>query len=524
VNRRADRARTTTGPGATLHAIARNVSTRYLAIGVEAALGLVLLPFNLHALGRTTYGLWMLAASLTGYISVLDLGYAGALTKFVAHYRARRDPRAINEILSTLFFLFAAVGLLVLAAAALVAASVGALFDLPPGQAAIAGSVLLILGVQVGCAFPFSVFGAVVNGFQRYDLNNVAGAVTSVAAALVNLVIVWAGFGVVPLVAATTAIRVGALVVYRRNAYRVFPDLRIDHRLIRVARLREVTGFSAFVAVLDWSARLNYSLGAVVIGAVLGPLFVAAWTVSQRLAEAIQRLTNQLNDVLFPVVVDSDASDRADRLRLILVQGTRLSLATVLPVALSVGVLADPLLAAWVGPDAASATVTRLLAAAAIVRVGSATSMTVLKGAGWHRLLAAANVTTALANLSIALALAPRFGLPGVALAMLVPVSLTGCLVVLPSACRRAGLGLGEALRVAVWPAAWPALVAVAWLTAAHGWVAPSLAAVALHSAVAGLLYLALFVRWGLPRDERRLYLSKAAGLIARVRNMEAAI
>ena len=88
--------------------VARNVSTRYLAIAVETALGLVVLPFNVAHLGTSAYGLWMLAASVTAYFSVLDLGYSGALVKFVAQYRARRDFAALNEILSTMFFVFTA--------------------------------------------------------------------------------------------------------------------------------------------------------------------------------------------------------------------------------------------------------------------------------------------------------------------------------------------------------------------------------------------------------------------------------
>jgi hypothetical protein len=34
------------------------------------------------------------------------MGYSGALVKFVAQHWTRRDVRALNEILSTLFFVF----------------------------------------------------------------------------------------------------------------------------------------------------------------------------------------------------------------------------------------------------------------------------------------------------------------------------------------------------------------------------------------------------------------------------------
>ena len=50
-----------------------------------------MLPFNVRHLGPAAYGLWILTASVTVHFSVLDLGYGGAIVKFIAQYRARRD-------------------------------------------------------------------------------------------------------------------------------------------------------------------------------------------------------------------------------------------------------------------------------------------------------------------------------------------------------------------------------------------------------------------------------------------------
>ena len=509
--------------GTQLPVLARNVSTRYLAIAVEAGLGVLLLPFNLAHLGAATYGLWMVAASITAYFSILDLGYGGALVKFVAQYRARRDARAINEILSTLFLLFTGVGVVAWLVAAGLASHLDTFFNLSAEQARTGGLVLLIVSTNVAAGFAFSVFGGVINGFQRYDLNNVVGTATAILVALANVAVLAAGYGLVELVAATTAVRLGAYVVYRHNAYRVFPALSISPSLASAARLKEVTGFSVFMLLLDWAAKVNYSVDALVIGAFLGTAQVAVWTVAQRLAEVIQRLTNQLNDVLFPAVVDSDTDDRADRLRLIFVQGTRLSLAAVLPAACTVGLLAGPIVTGWVGPGYdLSVAVLQVLAVVVAIRVGTATATTVLKGAGRHKLLAASNVVTAAGNLVLSLVLVRRFGLTGVAYGTLLPVAFAALFVLFPAACRRVGIGLGTALREAVWPAAWPGLVVALGLAAARPFVPPSLVVAALYAAAAGSLYLVLFLRWGLPARDRRLYLSKAAGLLARVRRLEA--
>jgi O-antigen/teichoic acid export membrane protein len=499
--------------------IARNVSTRYLAIGVEAALGVLILPFNVAHLGKAAYGLWMLTASVTAYFSVLDLGYAGALVKFVAQYRARRDARALNEILSTAFYIFATFGVLTYAAAIGLAMYLGRLFHLAPDQVEVGRLVLLIVSVNVAAGTAFSVFGGVINGFQRYDLNNVVGTISTIVTAGVNVLVLALGYGLVELVAATTLVRVLTYAVYRANAYRVFPGLRIRASLVRRERLREMTHFSVYILIIDWANKVNYSVDALVIGMFMNTSAVAVWAVGQRVAELTQRISNQLNEVLFPTIVDCDTASRADRLQAIFIQGTRLSLATVIALAGPLALMARPLVQAWVGPDfAGSAIVLQLLAMTVIVRVASATANTLLKGAGQHRLVAFTNALTALSNLGLSIAIITPLGLPGVAIGTLVPVCLASTVVVFPAGCRRVGLSLREAGAQAVWPAVWPASVMVLYVSATRSLVANSLAGVGVDLAMASLVYLVTFLYFGISVKERHRYLSKAAELTTRWR------
>ncbi len=49
--------------------------------------------------------------------------------------------------------------------------------------------MLLIIGIYVALNFPFSVYGGIISGFQRYDVNNVQAVITSVVVALVNVAV-----------------------------------------------------------------------------------------------------------------------------------------------------------------------------------------------------------------------------------------------------------------------------------------------------------------------------------------------
>ncbi len=503
--------------------VARNVSTRYLAIATDAAIGLMLLPFNVRHLGTSAYGLWMLTASMTTYFSVLDLGFGGSIVRFIAHYRAKRDLRSLNEIASTLFAIFTVVGLIAYAVFMLLAWNVRHVVNVAPDQVPTARALMLIIGVYVSLGFPFSIFGGVINGFQRYDVNNIVGIGSSAIVAVVNVVMLWNGATLVQLVFATTLLRIATYVVYRQNAYQVFPALSIRPSLFRWTRVRELTSFSVYVSIIDWSNKLNYSIDAIIIGAFLSSSFVALWTVPQRLAEMIQRLTNQLNGVLVPVVVDSDAGAKPERLRLIFLEATRLSLASVMPLAAALIILARPLILSWVGPRfESSIVVAQILMVVVAIRVGNSTATTVLKGAGRHRLLSIANAGAAVANVALSLLWIRRYGLVGQAMGTFVPVAFTSMFILWPAACRRVGISVTRATLQAVWPTVWPLAVMTAVAVPLRDALPPRLIAVAFTAAVSALAYIATFLAFAVKREERRTYVTKAIEL-ARVRRSVAA-
>ena len=500
-----------------LATVARNVSTRYMSIAAEMIIGLIMVPFNLAHLGAAQYGLWILLGSVTIHLSLLELGYGGAIVKFMAHYRARRDARALNEIASTTFFVFAAMGLVAYGAAAGLAFNLEHIFRLTAEQAEIGKWILLIIGVHVALNFPFSVYGGLCTGFQRIDVNNVVAVGVAIAAAVANVVVLLAGYGLVTLVAATTAVRVCGYFIYRRNALRIYPDLRIHPSLFRKARLQEITGFSIYASIIDWANKLNYELDEVVIGIFFGSAYVGVWAVAERLISGTQRLTNQLNGVLFPVIVDSDASHQREKLQRILLQGTLLSLAMVVPIAAALILLADQLVLAWVGPEMrGSVPVIRILAFAVAIRVGNATATTLLKGAGEHRMLAWTNLGTGVVNVVLSVALIKPYGLVGVAVGTLIPIACSSIFIVQPAAYRRVCLPMRVAFRQSVWPAVWPAFVIAGVLALSGGVSSGTLLAVGLQAVTAGLLYLVLVFGIAVSRKDRLYYFAKAMELAGR--------
>ena len=62
----------------------RNMTANIDGVVVNMFTGLVVMPYLIQVMGTSTYGLWVLIGTLTGYFGVLDLGVSAALGRLIA--------------------------------------------------------------------------------------------------------------------------------------------------------------------------------------------------------------------------------------------------------------------------------------------------------------------------------------------------------------------------------------------------------------------------------------------------------
>jgi glucose-6-phosphate-specific signal transduction histidine kinase len=146
--------------------------------------------------------------------------------------------RALQEALSNVLrHADAGIGAAAYLFVIVIALNLGLMSKLTPTQIETSRTLLLIIGANVAARFAFGWYGGVIVGFQRYHLNNLTSIVTSLAVAATNVIVLLSGYGIVALVAATTVVRILALLVYRSNAYRTFPGLSINWASFKRERL-----------------------------------------------------------------------------------------------------------------------------------------------------------------------------------------------------------------------------------------------------------------------------------------------
>jgi O-antigen/teichoic acid export membrane protein len=293
----------------------------------------------------------------------------------------------------------------------------------------------------------------------------------------------------------------------------VAPDLKLQWRAIDSGQLRTVAAFSSSTFVTNLAGQLRSKTDEFVIAAFLPVAAVTPYALANRLSETAQIFAQQFTKVLLPVASALDATQAQTQLRSLYILGTRLALAIFLPLACVLVVLAQPLLALWVGSQyAGSTTLVLILTLARLLATSQWPALAVLTGTARHRPLAVFAILSGVGNLLLSILLVQRLGLIGVALGTLIPVSVETFCFAMPYALRSIGVSRREAAARMWGPALIPALPAglvLIWLQRA---LSPtSLFAVTATAAVGLLTYAVIYLAMGACAEERQL-LRRAAG------------
>jgi O-antigen/teichoic acid export membrane protein len=483
--------------------------TKYLVLALNIGVGVVLMPFTVHHLGQTEYGLWMLVASLTTYFQLLDLGYGNGVVRHLVDGDRRGDIVEVNRIASTFVCVYTAIAVIACGVIAVMIAFVVPRFPhLSPAQVRVAQWLLAILGARVAIGFPLTVFGAVTNARQGFVLNNVVASATVAANALCTYAVLRSGGSLVTLVAATTAINVAGYGGYAWTAYRVMPELHIRLSAFSASRWRDVTSFSLYLFVINLAGQISFNIDNVVIGAFLGPASVAVYTIALRLAEYQRRLCDQFSGMLFPVAMAFGADGDRGALTRTLIEGNRLAMTLVAGASVCLVGFSGPLIVDWMGPVFASSVVPfDILAIAGVVVVSQAASSNVLIAVGRHRLVTGIWMAEAAANLLLSVVLVRRIGLVGVAIGTLVPLVVGHFVVMLTAACRAVGVSVVRCVYETARPAAVAGGLAASTCVALRMvWPPASVSAVMVEGALVGAAYVMSLATVGFDGATRRAY------------------
>jgi O-antigen/teichoic acid export membrane protein len=499
--------------------VARSASANLLSRGIAVLVAFVMTPYILGHLGPSTYGLWVLAGAIVGYAGLLDLGVAGALTKYVAEHRERDEWSETNALIATSLRLYALMGIVIAGLGLVAGLILPPIFGIPPSERETATRVIALLALGVAIAIPATTSSAILKGLGRYDLVAAIRIVGSLVGAASTILVIELGYGVVGMAATNvpvTLLTFGLGVVCVR---RVAPRLRIGVRGADRRSAGSIASFSAPLVILEIGGRLQSESDEIVIGAFMPLAAITPFALAARVSSVASLVTDQFASVLLPLASSLEAANEHRRLQEAFLTGTRLTIALFVPIGLGLAILGGPFLSAWVGPAYASAApIVVILTLSAGIDMAMWPAGFVLQGLRRHHRLGWLALGSGLANLALSIVLIGPLGITGVAIGTLVPTTIECFLFVMPFALSVLGIGGGRAFREVVVPTALPAIPALVVLVALRLLLEPgTLVGIALVGLAGLAVYGGTYLLMTPARQERELLADVWRALVGRV-------
>lgn len=271
-------------------------------------------PLMLRMMGQSEYGLYGLASSVTGYLSLLSMGIGTAVVRYLVKFRTNNDKDGEERMLGLFSCVFYIIAALTLVVGVILSLNVETIFSqsLTADELSKMKILTVLLSVSTAMSFAFSVFGSVILAHECFIFQQLLATITTIVPAFINLIILFLGARSIGIVIAS--IILGAI-TYTANLIYCFKVLNIKpkYRKMPFHMLKEVVSFSIIMFVSQIANMLYGATDKVLIGWSIGTIGTAVYNVGLTFSNMLQSISLAISNVLVPKItalVDKNSSTK----------------------------------------------------------------------------------------------------------------------------------------------------------------------------------------------------------------------
>lgn len=275
----------------------------YVAIGLNNIVGLLYTPYMLRMLGQNEYGLYSLVASVVAYLTVLDLGFANAIVRYTAKFRAENKIQEQYEMFGMFFILYCGIGLVAFLIGLGLYFNVDVLFDATMNAEDLykIRVMMLLMVFNIAFTFPMSIWGAIITAYENFVFQKLVNIARIILNPLVMILLLSMGYKAITMVIVITLFNVATLCI---NAwyckYRL--NIKVKFARFKLGFLKEVSVYSLWIFLDTIVSQFYSSAGQIILGMYQGASVVAIYALAIQLKSLFTSFSTALNSVLLPKI------------------------------------------------------------------------------------------------------------------------------------------------------------------------------------------------------------------------------
>jgi O-antigen/teichoic acid export membrane protein len=402
----------------------KNIGSNWVLMIVTAAVSYILLPFNLHKLGASQYGIWLLVTSTTNYMSLLVIGIPMASVRYTAKHAAEKNYEQLNEMVANCAALYIFLGLLSFVVGAGLFLGFERIYAIPAGMLWPVRLAFACVVLNVAVGFFSQLPYGVMEAHQDFVALNIVLCVGAFIKLVTTIALVELRPSLLCLAIAQIVTSLGTLAIIWVVLRRRHPHVELRLGRVKMSVIRTVFSFSVFVLILSVGYQLSFNTDSLVIGRFLPLGDISVYAVANGLLVYLIQLITGVGAVVMPMTTKLQAEGNADELRKLFLKWSKISLSLSVLATAYLLVLGPKVVEVWVGSkfDPRAGTVLQVLVISSLLFLPArGVALPMLLGLGKARRATVAFLASGVLNLVMSIALVKPWGLAGVAWGTTIP-------------------------------------------------------------------------------------------------------
>ncbi|WP_162303788.1 oligosaccharide flippase family protein [Paracnuella aquatica] len=395
---------------------------------ISMLMAMITTPLVLKFLDKEEYGLSTILFQIVSYLSLLDFGLGAAVSRFLATTRGNDEDAQhnMNKIISTAFYIYTALGVLVLIIGLSFAPMIPRFFDMKPELHGVAVSIGYTLSIFIALQFPLKVFSSIFFAHQRLVLSNTMSFIVNMLNQILPIVFLAFGLGLWSFVMTNiigTLISVTVTLILLRKFY---PYLRIRIKLFDRELVRKLFSFGFYMFLNVIAVYLIMFTDRFFIGTLVSLSVVTMYMLTAKIPEICRDLIFRITDNTYPALVEISEKENRDRFVRVHQKLLLITTACVMVAAFMILILNEWFMELWVGASFFAGTEILLLTLGLmILHCILHVSSVCLNSAGIVKGFTLVSVVEAAFNVGLTFWLGKMYGIQGILWATIIASALT---------------------------------------------------------------------------------------------------
>ena len=433
-------------------AIVRGFGLSYVEMAVLLFFSFYLTPFILKSIGPSAYGLWAALGSIIGYFGLFDLGMGASTVKFTAEYCAHNRGGDLNKLLNTSIVIYLILGLIITVISLIIAPLIPHIFHLQSDLSKAGIISFFIMSLSVIQSLITNIFQNFIFGHQRVDVMKTFSIVQIISNAMVTILFLHLGFGLIGVVCASLCTGFLILILDLIFIYRNNYGFSFSIKFFDLKTLQRIMPYSIRCFILSLTAQIIYRTSNIIIALILGIAMVPPYAILSRLTTIAANFCLKIQDGLFPSFSRLGAMNDYSSLRSLVIKNLNVTLGITVPISIFLFFFGRSFIVLWVG-EKNFAGIGVLIILVAMNFLHSLSPMyTILQALEKNKEVMYSSIIDAALNLFLSIILIQKLGFLGVALATIIAHVCTDDWVVIWAFCKYTNVSFKSILFTGILP------------------------------------------------------------------------